>query len=123
VTVEAALDPPRTRAGGKLEARVRLTVAAPWTLNGHAPGVQGLIPLSVSVPGDRFSVGPVTYPPEPSIVGGALVAVPLRLRADAAPGPAVVRLTVRFQRCRGAECQAPESVILEAPLVIQVPGH
>ncbi len=121
VIVEVALDPSRTRARGKLEARVRLTVAAPWTLNGHAPRAQGLIPLSVSVPGDRFSVGPVAYPPEPSIVGGALVAVPLRVRADAAAGPAAVRLAVRFQRCRAAECQAPESVILEAPLVIEAP--
>lgn len=123
VTVEASLEPPRARAGEELEARVRVSVAAPWTLNGHAPGARGLIPLSVSVPGGRFSVGPVTYPPEPSIAAGAVVLVPLRVRADAAAGSSAVRLTVRFQRCRAVECQAPESVILEAPLVIEAPGR
>jgi uncharacterized protein YyaL (SSP411 family) len=122
VTVEVILDRSRARAGEKLEARVRLTATSPWTLSGHGPGTRGLVPLSVSVPGDRFSVGPVTYPPEATIAQTALVVVPLRVRADTPAGPVALRLTVRFQRCRGAECQAPESLILEAPLAVEAPG-
>jgi uncharacterized protein YyaL (SSP411 family) len=123
VTIEASLEQGHVRSGATVTAQVHLAIAPPWTINGHRPLAGDLIPLTVSVPGDRFAVGAVTYPQERTCAGDAAIVVPLRLRSDAAPGPTAVRLTVRFQRCHGAECQAPESVILEAPLVVEASGR
>jgi hypothetical protein len=121
VTVEVSLEPTQVRLGSAVTARVRLLIAPPWSVNGHRPLAGDLIPLTVSVPGDRFIVGSATYPRESSCLGSAVIEVPLRVRSDSAPGPTAVRFTVRFQRCRNAECQAPETVILEAPLVVEAP--
>jgi uncharacterized protein YyaL (SSP411 family) len=118
VTVEASLTPDHVGAGGSLEAHVRLTVAAPWKVNGHRPSAGDLVPLTVSVPGDAFVVGAVRYPAEAASTGPVDVAVPLRAaRAVAVPGS--VRLAVRFQACDGPRCAAPESLILEAPLTVE----
>jgi uncharacterized protein YyaL (SSP411 family) len=123
VTIEASLDPAQVPSGSAITARVHLAIAPPWTVNGHRPSAGDLIPLTVSVPGDRFVVGAATYPRDSTCVGSVTIEVPLRVRSAVPPGPTTVRFTVRFQRCRGAECQAPESVILEAPLVVEAVGR
>lgn len=123
VTVEAALDPQTTPPAATVQALVRLVITAPWTVNGHRPETADRVPLTVSVPGDRFTVGPIVYPHEAALAEKGVVLVPLRLRPDLPAGPNTVRLTVRFQRCRGPECQAPESVILEVPLVVEPRGR
>ncbi len=115
VTVEASLDSHRAGEGAALEARIHITVAPRWTVNGHSPADSG-VPLTISVPDSRFRVGPFSYPPEPSSAGPLDVVVPLRVARGVVAGPTAVRVAVRFQACRGPRCSAPESVVLEAPL-------
>jgi uncharacterized protein YyaL (SSP411 family) len=122
VTVEASLDSGRAGAGAALEARIHITVAPPWTVNGHSPADSG-VPLTISVPDSRFRVGPFSYPPEPSSSGPLDILVPLRVARGVAAGPAAVRVAVRFQACRGPRCSAPESVVLDAPLALVAGGH
>ncbi len=123
MTVEASLDADHVRPGAVLEAHIRITVAPPWTVNGHTPAVAGLVPLTISVPDPAFRVGSMTYPSEASLAGPVDVVVPLRVAASAGPGSVVVRFSVRFQACRGPRCSAPESVVLEAPLRVEAGGR
>jgi hypothetical protein len=123
VTVEAALEPARVGAGGVFRAVVTLAIPPPWTVNGHRPPAGHLVPLTVSVPDDRFVVGLVQYPECSTCSRSARVTVTLRAGTKVPAGPTALRLTARFQRCRGSACEAPESVLLEAPLVVEAPGR
>ncbi|MFI5183327.1 MAG: DUF255 domain-containing protein [Vicinamibacteria bacterium] len=121
VTLEVSLEPAHVRSDRRATARIHLAIAPPWVVNGHRPMAADLVPLTVSIPGDRFVVGSVTYPAAQACATEAQIVVPLRLRSDLPPGPTVVRLTVRFQLCQGAACQAPDSVILEVPFPVEAP--
>jgi hypothetical protein len=122
VTVEASVTPDRVAPGDLLEARVRITVSAPWTVNGHRPVAADLVPLTVSVPGGGFSVGVVRYPPDASSAGPVDVVVALRA-GPRVGARAAARIAVRFQACRGSRCNDPESVVLEVPLSVETGGR
>jgi hypothetical protein len=122
VTVEATLSARRARPNDTLEARVRLVMEEGWTVNGPQ-AVGGLVPLSISAPGGHLVTGSARFPEEAPYAREAVVILPLRVRADASAGPAPARLTVRFQACRRDRCEAPESVLLEAPLEIEAARH
>jgi hypothetical protein len=129
VEVEASLSAARARPGDAVEARVRLKIAEGWRVNAHEPA-PGFAGLTVSVPSGAFLAAPPRYPApavpgtrggsEPSYFGEVTVTVPLRVPA-AAPGQTRVRLRVGFQACRGRECRAPDSALLEVPLVVTPP--
>ena len=119
ITVELSLSTDRVSPGGALDARVRLTAAAPWRVNGHKPSAADLVPLTVSVPGDAFVVGASRYPTEATSAGPLEVVVPVRVPRRSGEAPGSLRLAVRFQACDGPRCAAPESVILEAPLTVE----
>jgi len=123
VTVEVSVAPDHVRPGGAFEAHVRLSVAAPWSVNGHHPSAGDLVPLTVSVPGDAFVVGVVKYPADAASPGPLDVVVPLRVARSVPTGPVTARLAVRYQACRGPRCAAPESVILDAPLTVEAAGR
>jgi hypothetical protein len=89
--------------------------------------------LSVGVPGALLLAGSPRYPPgrpfpqtfsaeaAAGLAGEATVAIPLRVPPGALPGEQRVRVRVGFQACDARACQGPESVVLEAPLVIARP--
>ena len=130
VEVEVSLSAPHARAGENVEARVRLKIAEGWRVNAHEPA-RGFSGLTVSVPRGAILAAPPRYPApaspadrlgsDPSYLNEATVAVPLRVPAAAARGETRVRLRVSFQACRGQECRAPESALLEAPLAVTAP--
>jgi hypothetical protein len=118
VTVEASLSAAKAPPGGTLEARIRLVMAAGWTINGPRPAA-GLVPLTISAPGIHLLTTPVRFPEGGAYRGEATVVVPLRVRPTAPPGATPARLSVRFQACRGNRCEPPESVILEVPFEVE----
>jgi len=118
VTVDVSLSLAQAPANGAFEARVRLVSADGWAVNGPRPPA-GLVPLTISVPGTHLVTGRARFPDGAAYAGEVVVVVPLRVRAGARPGPAPARLSVRYQACRGALCEAPESLILEAPFEIE----
>ncbi len=128
VELGATLSATRARPGEALEAHVRLAIARGWRVNAHGPAAPGLVGLTVSVPGGGLVAAAPRYPeptrvpgrlgPEPAYVGEVTVAVPLRLPGGATPGERRVRVRVGFQACREGDCQAPESALLEAPLLV-----
>jgi uncharacterized protein YyaL (SSP411 family) len=122
VTVEVSLSVSRARPDDAVEARVRLLVDEGWTINGPRPAA-GLVPLSISAPGGHLVTGSARFPEGAAYAREAVVILPLRVRATAPTGPAPARLSVRFQACRRDRCEAPESVLLEAPLEIEAARH
>lgn len=122
-----ALVPDRSRAGGALEARVTLTIAAGHSVNGHRPPTRDLYGLSVSVleAGDLTPGTPLFPPagnvprrfsrePIPGYQGRAVVTLPLAVPRGAAPGRRTVRVRLGFQACTESRCQPPDSLLLEA---------
>ena len=130
VTVELLAVPSRVAPGSALLGRVRLVVAAGWSVNAHRPGPRDLAALTVSVPEDGLAVGPPRYPepesrtrrfsaqPVAVHTGEVTVTVPIRVPEAARPGPRPLRVRVGFQACRAEECEAPESVVLEAAVQV-----
>lgn len=118
VTVDVRLSAPRARPGERLEARVGLTIAAGWQVNAHGGG-RDRLGLAVSLPGTALIASPPCYPEGSSpLAGDAVVVVALRVPPETAPGGMHVRLRVVFQACRGGDCRAPESALVEAPLAV-----
>ena len=130
VTLEADLVPARAKAGDAVLGRVHVRLAEGWHVNAHRPGPKDLVGLTVTVPGREVDAAPPVYP-EPTFLrrrfsaeaagvhaGEAAVTVALRVGAGARPGPLRVRFRAAFQACRGEDCRAPESVVLEAPLEV-----
>jgi hypothetical protein len=85
------------------------------------------------VPGEDFMASAPRYP-EPgqfqrsqgsvaAYAGSLTVTVPLRVRAGRPPGEARVRLRVGFQACDVNDCRAPDSAVLDVPVVIVAPGR
>jgi hypothetical protein len=130
VTLEASLSPARVRPGQRLEATVRLSIEAPWSVVAANPVNQDLAKLVVSLLGEDVDGAPARQPagelvrprwsprPVALLTGQASVVLPLRLAPSAGPGERRVRLRVRYQACDARDCQPPESVILETPLVV-----
>ena len=131
VALEATLSAARVRPGEAFDARVRLTVADGFSINAHKPG-KDMAGLSISVPGEDFASSPPRYPeptavrrsagPAPAHAGSVTVVVPLRVRPGRPAGDVRLRLRVGFQACDARDCGPPESALLEAPLVVVVPG-
>jgi uncharacterized protein YyaL (SSP411 family) len=131
VSVEAALSSDTARPGALIEARVRLEIAKGSLVPAHDPLDRDLAGLAVSVPTAWATPQAARYSEATAVRGGitreiaavhldeAEVVVPLRLGAQAPPGPQTVRLRVRFQPCTEKRCRAPESVTLDVPVTIE----
>ena len=131
VTAEASLSTPRVPVGGRVEARLRLSIAEGWRIVARDPGVKDLFGLTVSVLGEGLANEGPRYP-EPRqehgpwntgavsvYAGEAKVTVPIRVSGRALPGPIRVGLRVVFQPCDASGCQSPLSAHLEAPMTIE----
>jgi hypothetical protein len=92
-----------------------------------------LAPLAVAFPGASLSMGSPRYPEGASATapgssvpvlghsGEAAVVVPVSVASDAAAGERRLRLRVVFQVCDARRCEAPDNVLLEAPVVVERP--
>ena len=138
VSFEMAVVPSRVRAGGSADASLRLRIVPGAFVIAHRPAalareIKDLAPLALAFPGAPFRVGSPRYPdgtpltPPGSLApvlahqGEATVVAPVFVGPDAAAGERRLRLRVVFQLCDLRRCEAPDSVLLEAPLVIERP--
>jgi hypothetical protein len=131
VGIEAALSSPTARPGELIEARVRLQIGGGSLVPAHDPLDRDLAGLAVSVPTGWAAPQAARYSEATAVRGGitreiaavhldqAEVVVPLRLGAQAPPGPQAVRVRVRFQACTEKRCRPPESVTLDVPVTIE----
>jgi hypothetical protein len=122
--------PASVKVGQSFDLRLTMTVAAGWRVVAPEPGLKGLLGLAVSVPGEGLEVSPVRYPTakkvRESLGGGefgaldgeSLLLVRLRYRPEVKPGERWVRVRVRFQPCGIKGCEAPDSVVLDAPMTV-----
>jgi uncharacterized protein YyaL (SSP411 family) len=130
VTIDVVLTKTQARRGEKLEARVGLALTEHWFVVGAHTKSRSLASLSVAVIAPELVVGAPEYPPETTIspdvdeeplvvhAGQFAIVTPLRVNNSASLGERRVRIRVRYQLCDRRECRPPESVVLEAPLVI-----
>jgi hypothetical protein len=139
ISFEAAVAPPRIRAGGGARIEVRLQIASGSHVVAHRPFPTGarpreaadLLPLALAFPGTTVKVGgpqypagaPVTLPGSIAPVlahssGIALLTAPLS-GLPSSPGEHRLRVRVSFQACDSRGCAAPDSVILEAPFTVE----
>jgi hypothetical protein len=137
VSLEVTVAPSQLRAGSTAEASLHLRVAAGAFVLAHrlAPAreTHDLAPFSLAFPGVPFRVGKARYPEgAPATVPGSsalvltyqgevTVVVPVFVGPEAGAGERRLRVRVVFQACDARRCEAPDSVLLEAPLVILRP--
>ena len=138
VSFEWMVVPSRVRAGRGAEATLHLRIAPGAFVIAHRPAASAretrdLAPLALAFPGAPFRMGtprypdgaPVTPPGSSAPVlahqGDATVVAAIFVPSDAAAGERRLRLRVAFQVCDVRRCEAPSSVLLEAPMVIERP--
>jgi len=135
---EVTVTPKHVRAGSAAEVSLRLRIAAGAFVIAHRPAASAretrdLAPLALAFPGAPFRVGSPRYPEGAPLIppgstapvlahtGDATVVAPVFVGADAAAGERRLRLRVVFQVCDARRCEAPDSVLLEAPVVTERP--
>jgi thiol:disulfide interchange protein DsbD len=116
-------------AGGEARARVTLSVLAGWHINANPPALDYMIPTELeleSAPG--LTKGRAKYPPPRKAKlsfedtellvydGEAVIEIPIRAEAGAAPGERAWAGAVRFQACNDQVCLPPASL----PFVLKV---
>jgi len=94
------------------------------------PGLKGLLGLAVSVPSEGLALSPVRFPAAKrvreslgagefnALEGENLLLARLRFQPAAGPGEKRVRVRVRFQPCGAKGCEAPDGVVLDAPMTV-----
>lgn len=130
VRFAVATEPASVKLGQAFELRVTMTVAAGWRVVAAEPGLTGLLGLAVSVPSEGLALSPVRFPAPKKVrenlgagefnafEGESLLLVRLRYQPAAGPGEKWVRVRVRFQPCGAKGCEAPDSVVLDAPMTV-----
>jgi thiol:disulfide interchange protein DsbD len=119
------------RAGDAVTVRLAASIQAGWHLYALDVPEHGPMPTEISLPADSmFTLGVIRAPKvaesfDPafrmrvgSYSNSAEFQLPLKVRADAAPGAARLAVGVRFQTCNGQICLRPKAVTLEMPVTI-----
>jgi hypothetical protein len=130
LVAELTLSQSRARAGEALDARITLRIDRPWWLVADDRRNTDLVPLAVSVLSPELQVAAPVLPaprvvkpgwasrPVALLQGEITARVPLRVQSRAATGAKGVRVRLHFQACDTRRCRPPESVMLEAPLIV-----
>ena len=125
--------PAPVKRGAKVSLSLQGAVRDTWHVYGLKQLPTGPTPLRLAVEDGAVAVSagaPTASPPvklhdpsfglETQFYEHALtVAVPIKIAANAAPGPQQVPLTVRYQTCDGKICQPPKTVRLTATVNVQ----
>jgi hypothetical protein len=140
VAFEATVEPAALRPGRPAKVAVRIEVAPGARVIAHrpfpAPGparreARDVSPLALAFPEAPFRVGPPQYPDgAPSAlpggpasvlahVGTVTVTAPLTVPREAPAAEKRLRVRVVYQVCDARRCEAPESVLLEAPFRVE----
>lgn len=109
----------------ELQVRVR----SPWHINSQDPGIELLIPTTISMENpDLVELVDVVYPkatkrrfpyhnkPLPVFEGRFTVALKVKVKSSAKAGPLKLQGILRFQACSRSSCLPPE----EVPFTVEV---
>jgi uncharacterized protein YyaL (SSP411 family) len=133
VTVQLALATDRVQPQQSVEATLYLSVAAPWELVGPQARRRDLAPFSVTLLTSSLNADAPRYPaartvkrrwspaPTPVLSGQTSIVLPIRAPDGSRIGEHRARVRVSYQRCDASECQAPETLTVEAPLTVVAP--
>jgi DsbC/DsbD-like thiol-disulfide interchange protein len=130
--VSAAADEARLKAGGAVEAVVRLTIAPEYHVNANPASDKFYIATELTAaPQEGITPGKPAYPPgltkkfqfadKPLSVyeGRPEIRLPLRAEASAAKGPHTLRAKVRVQPCDDTACLPPRDLEVNIPVVVE----
>jgi suppressor for copper-sensitivity B len=130
----------KTPPSGQNVLAIVIDIIPNWHIaSDAAQGIEGgfkpfhtTVDAATDHPGLTF--GPAQFPkthtlpvgglPDPIAVfdGKAVIYIPVTVAADAEPGTADVRVTVKYQACDDMTCDFPKTVNLQAALLIAAPG-
>ena len=109
-----------------------LDISVPHGVHVYAPGVQGYIPIDLSIPESKsFTIHPAAYPPSKTMRLAAIdETVPvytddfrilreITISKTAQPGDLPVEGSLRYQACDEKECFVPETVPLKWTLRVE----
>ncbi|HYX41835.1 MAG TPA: protein-disulfide reductase DsbD domain-containing protein [Pyrinomonadaceae bacterium] len=129
--VRASADAVPIKAGGAMDASVRLQIADGYHINANPASFSYLIATELQVaPAHGLNAGKPAYPasvskkfqfaPQPLAVyeHEALIKLPLRAAADAPKGTANLPVQVRVQACDEEKCFPPTTVKTDIPVTI-----
>jgi len=129
--VHVRVAPVTIAAGGAAEAKVELTITAPWHINANPPSPDYMIPTQATLPAaSGIAPGKAVYPAahqlkvdfddKPLAVydHAATITLPLRAAADAASGAHVLHGTLRFQSCNDQVCLAPATIPFQVAVTV-----
>jgi len=121
------------KAGSKVDLTLRGVVENGWHVYGLEQPKTGPIPLRVTVdPGEVAAADGMVAASAPEKVFDPsfkldtqyyerpfTVTVPVRVAANASPGPHQIPVSVRFQTCNGKICHPPKTARLSVPINVR----
>ena len=133
VVAQLALANDRVQPQQSVEATLFLSVAPPWEIVAPQSRRRDLAPLSVTLLTSSLNADAARYPaahtvkrrwspgPVPVLSGQMSIVLPVRVPDGSRIGEHRMRVRVSYQRCDASECQAPETLTVEAPLTVVAP--
>ncbi|KKN64134.1 hypothetical protein LCGC14_0494750 [marine sediment metagenome] len=131
VTVDLFASRLQVRAGQTFYVAVVLEIADGWHIYGPNPGVDFVVPTTISlVPNAAVTAGDIVLPASRPLADPVLgetveiyegqiqLLIPLTVNPDAASGPATLQLHLVTQACDEAQCLAPQTATLQLTLDI-----
>jgi uncharacterized protein len=133
VVVQLALATDRVQPQQYVDATLFVSVAPPWELVAPQGRRRDVAPISVTLLTSSLNADAPRYPaahtvrrrwspgPVPVFSGQMSVVLPVRAPEGSRLGEHRTRVRVSYQRCDASECQAPETLTVEAPLTVVAP--
>lgn len=132
VSIRVSVSPAEAAHGKKVELTVTLQIDAGWHLYADNPDADFVTPTQVNVSSDgpitaaavrlpdgEAKADPVLKQTLQIYRGTQTVRVPVSVDAQAEPGEATVRVTVKFQACDDQRCLQPQSKAFQLPIRIR----
>ncbi len=126
--------PASASVGDSVELTLSLEIADGFHIQANPASQPYLIPALLELEAaDGLEPGPPVYPPGSpyrlqgtdedlaTYDGGLTIAVPVRIRQDAAPGDRSLGGTFRYQACNARQCLAPATIPVELGLRLEPP--
>ncbi len=129
--VRASAKEVEVKAGGQVEAEVRLDIREGYHVNANPPTDKNLIGTQLSIAAvEGITAGVPTYPkammkkfefderPLAVYESEAIIRLPLRVDAKAAKGRQTLQAKIRVQPCNDKECFPPRTIETSIPLTV-----
>lgn len=115
-------------AGSTVKAIVKLTIPPGYHAYPNPPSKDYMIPVRVAMLSKDCVLKEAAYPEgkevrspgeaEPIRVYEGTIEIPIQFSAPKRPGGVLIKVSVNYQLCAGAECYPPEDVVAGAKLTV-----